>query len=384
MEHLEEHYYKLNRFLLSVSGLSPYQSRWSAYLIRIVFTVLMVSSLFVQISYMITSDVTIDFIVDAFPSFLIIMGNLSNLYTRIIHVDKFKELFERMSKDWALQKTQDEIKIMHDYAETSRLSTLYSLIAIYINIVGYNVWLFIPEILDIVSPMNESRPRKRPFNVEFFIDEDRYFYLIRSHICLVIFTMPIIYVTCSTLFLTLTQHVCGMCKLLGYRAERLFCVVKDKMTRDIIQESQVNYKSIAVFVQQHYNIIQFVDIIETCHTLPFLLDFLGLIILMSLTLIQVLTISGIERAIRSIGVFIASLSYVFLFCYMGQRITDMNSSIFDKIFNSIWYNAAISEQKSLLIIIMRRYHPLVLTACRFYVMSLQNYGMVIIQINCIR
>ncbi|KAL0109100.1 hypothetical protein PUN28_014296 [Cardiocondyla obscurior] len=127
MEHLEEHYYKLNRFLLSVSGLSPYQSRWSAYLIRIVFTVLMVSSLFVQISYMITSDVTIDFIVDAFPSFLIIMGNLSNLYTRIIHVDKFKELFERMSKDWALQKTQDEIKIMHDYAETSRLSTLYSL-----------------------------------------------------------------------------------------------------------------------------------------------------------------------------------------------------------------------------------------------------------------
>jgi len=75
--------------------------------------------------------------------------------------------------------------------------------------------MFIPEILDFISPMNESRPRKRPFNAEFFIDEERYFYLIRSHICLVLLIIPIVYVASSTLFLALTQHVCGMCEFLG-------------------------------------------------------------------------------------------------------------------------------------------------------------------------
>lgn len=45
----EEHYYKLNRFFLSISGLNPYQSKWNARLIRAVFTVIMLSSIFFQV-----------------------------------------------------------------------------------------------------------------------------------------------------------------------------------------------------------------------------------------------------------------------------------------------------------------------------------------------
>ncbi|KAG5323128.1 OR4 protein, partial [Acromyrmex heyeri] len=228
--------------------------------------------------------------------------------------------------------------------------------------------------------MNESRPRRQPFNAEFFVDEEQYFYFFRFHICLVIIIIPIVYVASSTLFLTLTQHTCGMCELLGHRAERLFCVVKDEARYDLIQMSQITCGNISVFVQQHYNIIQFVEIIETCHTIPFLIDLISLMILMSLTLIQevfqIITISGMERAIRSIGVFCSVLCYVFISSYMGQRITDMSSSLCGKIFNFMWYNAVVSEQKTLLIIMMRHYQPLILTACKFYVISLQNFGMV--------
>ncbi|KAG5329058.1 OR4 protein, partial [Acromyrmex charruanus] len=404
MEHPKEYYYKFNRFILSVSGLWPYQSEWSAHLTRAVITVFMLSSAFFQISSMFTSKVTLDFIVDGMPSLLLTLGSLSNLYSRIIHIDKFRELFERMWQDWALQKTHHEIKIMHEHAEISRLFTFYYIskrninprfvygrkgqallsihrdFMIYMNVVGYNIWIFIPEILDIISPMNESRPRRQPFNAEFFVDEEQYFYFFRFHICLVIIIIPIVYVASSTLFLTLTQHTCGMCELLGHRAERLFCVVKDEARYDLIQMSQITCGNISVFVQQHYNIIQFVEIIETCHTIPFLIDLISLMILMSLTLIQVfqiITISGMERAIRSIGVFCSVLCYVFISSYMGQRITDMSSSLCGKIFNSMWYNAVVSEQKTLLIIMMRRYQPLILTACKFYVMSLQNFGMII-------
>jgi len=49
MEHPKEYYYKFNRFLLSVSGLWPYQSEWSARLTRAVITVIMLSSVFVQV-----------------------------------------------------------------------------------------------------------------------------------------------------------------------------------------------------------------------------------------------------------------------------------------------------------------------------------------------
>ncbi|KYQ54170.1 hypothetical protein ALC60_12385 [Trachymyrmex zeteki] len=215
MDRPKEHYYKFNRFLLSVSGLWPYQSAWSAHLMRAVITIFMVSSAFFQISSMFTSEVTLDFIVDGIPCLLFTLGSLSNLYSRIIYIDKFRELFERMWQDWALQKTHHETKIMHEHAEITRLFTFYYIILTYINIVGYNIWMFIPEILDIMSPMNESRPRRRPFNAEFFVDEEQYFYVIRFHMCLVIIIIPVVYVASSTLFLTLAQHICGMCELLG-------------------------------------------------------------------------------------------------------------------------------------------------------------------------
>ncbi|XP_024891535.1 uncharacterized protein LOC112467213, partial [Temnothorax curvispinosus] len=125
MEHPEEHYYKLNRFLLSVTGLSPYQSKRRAHLIRAVLTVTILISICLLInSIFITSDITMDYMVDWIPTFLIVTGGLTNLYMRVTHVDKFRELFERMSKDWALQKTHDEAKIMHEHAETSRLFIL--------------------------------------------------------------------------------------------------------------------------------------------------------------------------------------------------------------------------------------------------------------------
>lgn len=85
----------------------------------------------------------------------------------------------------------------------------------YIAMIIYNTWLFTPEILDVLLPMNESRPRMQPFKAEFFVDEEEYFYLIRSHTCIVIFMLPLTFLATSTLFVALAQHACGMCELLG-------------------------------------------------------------------------------------------------------------------------------------------------------------------------
>ncbi|XP_011861584.1 PREDICTED: uncharacterized protein LOC105558495 [Vollenhovia emeryi] len=120
MEHPEE-YYKLSRFLLSVTGLNPYQSKRSAHLMRAVITVVELTDVYIQVSAVFLSDITMDYIVDSAPTLLIILGSLMNLGMRFIYIDKFRELFDRMSKDWAEQKTHYELKIMHKHAELSRL-----------------------------------------------------------------------------------------------------------------------------------------------------------------------------------------------------------------------------------------------------------------------
>ncbi|XP_071648064.1 uncharacterized protein [Temnothorax longispinosus] len=376
MEHPAE-YYKLNRFILKLIGLWPYQSKWSARLVRAVITIVLLSSTFFQLSSIFTSDITVDFIVDVIPALIPTFGSLSHVYARVRHVDKLRDLFEHMWKDWRLQKTRYEMKIMREHAETTRLLTFYYLLLQYIVVIVYIIWMFMPEILDVISPMNESRPRMQPFKAEFFVDEEQYFYFIRSHTCLVILIMPLIFLTTSSLFVALTQHACGMCKLLGYRAERLFCVVKSATGCDLTR-SKISCGNMVVFIRLHYNIIQFIDMIQIYHTIPFLMDLLGLVLAVSLALTQMLTIGGdIERAFRSTGIAIVALIYLFVSNYMGQKVTDLSSSVCEKVYNSEWYNADVSEQKSLLLIIKRRFNPLVLTACRFYVMSLPKFGMIL-------
>ncbi|XP_039307276.1 odorant receptor 46a [Solenopsis invicta] len=378
MEYPEENYYKLNRFLLSTCGLEPFQSKWSARLIRAFITVVLMSSIIFQILYWFTFEFIIyEFIVNAVPEFLIKLDFLNSLHLRIGNVDKVKILFDRISKDWALQKTHSEIKIMREHAELSKLITFCCTILSYIGMMGYCIWLWTPEILNVLMPMNESRPWRTPFKYEFFLDEERYFILIRFHTCFLLLTLSIIFVTSFTLFMTLTQHVCGMCKLLGSRAERLFLVVEDRTECDLIQESQIRNENMIVFIQQHYNIIQFVDIIESYHTTLILWDLTAVMIMLSLTIIQILTISDIDGAITSIGISVASLCYLFVCCYMGQKITDESFSVYEKIYNSTWYNAVVSEQKILLMILIRCCHPLVITASKFYTMSLQNFGKIL-------
>ncbi|XP_072764540.1 uncharacterized protein [Anoplolepis gracilipes] len=333
MERLIERYYKVNRFILSVIGLWPYQSEWNARLMRIIHFTFLITSVFIQL----------------------------------------KELFERMWNDWALQKTYDEIKIMHEHAETTKLWTLY-----YLGVAMYNIWLFMPEILDIISPMNESRPRiqLQYLHVEFFIDEERYFYFIRFWICIINFVSPLMPLACSTLFMVLTQHVCAMCELQGYRAERLFSIVENTKRCDLFRRAKISCEKITVFVRLHNSIIQFIGIINSYYTIPCLMALIGILFVTSITVFQILTIIQIEEALRSVILTILLLSYMFMFNYMGEKVTNQSSNMCEKVYNSVWYNAVVSEQKLLLLIIKRRFQPLVLTAW-FYVFSLPNFRLIL-------
>jgi len=67
------------------------------------------------------------------------------------------------------------------------------------------------HILDIILPMNESRSR---FTIhvltEYFVDQEKYFYLILLHMNAAICIGMITVVGTGTTLLTILAHVCGM------------------------------------------------------------------------------------------------------------------------------------------------------------------------------
>ncbi|XP_032669333.1 uncharacterized protein LOC116843213 [Odontomachus brunneus] len=237
----------------------------------------------------------------------------------------------------------------------------------------YVLFLYTPDILDVISPMNESRLRNHYFKIDYLVSEEQYISLIRIHICAVMFIIVMVFNACLTLFIAVAQHVCGMCELLWYRAERLFYVVESTAERDLSRRTKLIYRNTAVFIRIHLNVIQFIGTIEYLHTLPFLMDLLGIMVVMSITLTQVV-FGNIEKAIRSILFANLQVIYISLYSYLSQQIMDNSSRIFDELYNSAWYDVIAAQQKPLLLIMKQRFQPLVLTACKFYVMSLPNLG----------
>ncbi|XP_018054329.1 PREDICTED: uncharacterized protein LOC108691182, partial [Atta colombica] len=79
---------------------------------------------------------------------------------------------------------------------------------------GTFVWL---EFIDIVLSTNVSRLHHLPISTKYFIDQQKYFYLLFVHVntgFIIGFTAA---VATGTLLLAYLQHFCGMFKIASYR-----------------------------------------------------------------------------------------------------------------------------------------------------------------------
>lgn len=75
----------------------------------------------------------------------------------------------------------------------------------------------LPQALDIILPLNESRARAYVFHVNYvFIENDKYYRLIYLHAVLSGFITLTNIIAVDCMFLVSAQHACGIFQVLGY------------------------------------------------------------------------------------------------------------------------------------------------------------------------
>ncbi|XP_011061907.1 PREDICTED: uncharacterized protein LOC105150479 [Acromyrmex echinatior] len=115
-----------------------------------------------------------------------------------------------------------------------------------------SLWL---EFSDIVLSTNVSRSHHLQISTEYFIDQQRYFYLPYFHINAT-FTIGCV-VICGTgsLLIAYLQHVCGMFKIASYRIKRAIHTYTSKNLNT--QKEILIYKDLIRAVDIHRNSITF-------------------------------------------------------------------------------------------------------------------------------
>ncbi|XP_076168799.1 uncharacterized protein LOC143147438 [Ptiloglossa arizonensis] len=224
MEFTESRYCKTSRMLLMFLGQWPYQKS-SDRKIRMFCTTTAASLLlFTQAKDFIESCLTrttfqfMKFVrsyreLDMFeviPPTITTLVCIIKLHSLIMSKKKLEFLQKQINEDWNKRTESEEIKIMEEYAMQGEIYSVAYMYIMFITLAIYIIFIFQPYILDIVSPLNETRPFKLLYPAEFFIDEEKYFLLIAIISITNCVFVIIILVAFDTMLITYVQYICGM------------------------------------------------------------------------------------------------------------------------------------------------------------------------------
>jgi len=70
-----------------------------------------------------------------------------------------------------------------------------------------------PDFLNIISPLDEPRPRQLPAQIELFIDQEKYFYLFSLIFTITAFLGMTVLMATENMYMILVQHACALFEL---------------------------------------------------------------------------------------------------------------------------------------------------------------------------
>ncbi|KAH0945364.1 hypothetical protein HN011_006486 [Eciton burchellii] len=380
MDFVGGQYYKLNRILLLCIGLWPYETSCglTSFLRKIqiiFFQALFISILLCQVNVFLVKNYNIVLIMKTCLFILINCIFIIKYNAWLLLINNIKYIFDRVRYDWNILKNQTELEIIQEYASNARFHTaIFTLLSILICL-GILILSFVPSILDIIIPMNESRPLYLPIVLEYFVDQERFFYLIMVHIFIFGYAGFITISAVATMLIAYVLHNCAIFKIASYRIEHIFDEKILETSKSIRQ--YMLYKRLIHAIYFHRRAIDLTNILTKSFTiLYFVLLGFG-VASMSFSIIyfiHALFLNDVIDLLMVTVIIFIQLYYIFVGNYVGQDIIDTSSNIFQIIYNTEWYTAPLWLQKLIFFMMQRSKIKSALTAGGLFDASLEGFA----------
>nr|XP_012230587.1 PREDICTED: odorant receptor 22c-like [Linepithema humile] len=332
------HYYDIIYKVASLTGMWPFlKSRIKIFRVTLL-TLITLTVLVPQIAYQLRchkSDISC--ICESMTSYLLSVVILVKIYTFQLNIRAIRSFTQRLFLDWEELKNPEEYEIMKSYATNSRrFSLIYSVYCLSASPIFMSMSL-VPFVLDITSPLNESRPTLPPYPGYYFVNIREYFFQILWHAIIAWEILIAGIVAHDCMFVMYVEHICSKFAVVG-----------------------------------------FAQLLENIFTIPFAIQMLIATIGISITLLQVTQQnSDVVKSIRYVLYIVGQLIHLFFLSFEGQKLIDHSMQMRDRIYNSCWYEASMRSQKLLVLIMLKSLQPTFLSAGTIYIFSLESFTMVL-------
>ncbi|OXU17525.1 hypothetical protein TSAR_009827, partial [Trichomalopsis sarcophagae] len=285
---------------------------------------------------------------------------------------QIKFLYTEIEKHWNTLTNEEEKKILKQYARDG-----YNLSFGYL--IGYLLVPFTPMLLDLIDPLNETRPKAFPYFAEYFIDNQKYYFELTIHGWIVCIISVQIYVTFDATYTQLVQHSCALFAIVEYRLGQATKMVTSDEDSSHKDTDKVAYNMMVGAINYHKQAIQFVGLIEECYSLlSFLIIILNTAVVSLAAVVTMLYIEkGNQKQAIRIGMLYVAFSFHLLYnTYPGQKVIDSSTRIQEAAFHCEWFNTSSKTKQLIKIIMLRSIVPCTLTAKTLVVLDLESFAFV--------
>ncbi|XP_031368101.1 odorant receptor 4-like [Apis dorsata] len=273
-------------------------------------------------------------------------------FNYLLHIKDIKNFLDEIKNDWNSLRNIEELRIIHEYSKViKRITICFVIIIVPLQLVFF-LNTFGNDILNILIPLNHTRPRTVPIVIYYFIDQQKFFYVFGMHLNLIINFGGLGMIATETLSMAIMQHLCGLLKINSFRITHTFVANIPKVSST--KRSIIIRKNVMSIVYLHVKIKNYINWIQEKIIITYdLLILLGLIAfsIFIFELAKSITSRNNTKEIFSSLIFVICITiYGFIPNHFAQEIINHSSNIFMDAYNTEWYKLPVIEQKLLLFI----------------------------------
>ncbi|EZA48237.1 hypothetical protein DMN91_010370 [Ooceraea biroi] len=346
-----ERCFMLHRILLIAMGLWPYQKPLIWKIQAVFFFSAYCSILFSQLLMFATIACNIDCTLKRFSYVCITIACIMSYYSFYFNSEIVKKALQHMQLDWKMFENSDAMKIFEEYLFESYIFMISA------NILGAVSGVFFMTIecrsiiLDVIVPINKSRPRKVEMDLELFVDEEQYFFLYLAQELLGIGISAWSLVTTGTFLITIVKHLCATYKIVSYLIQNTVTI--HTLQLPIVQRIQYMQRNICLSVYIHRRTLEFCK----CLLLSFEMWYFPLLVICILSLScllfrlynAIMQFNDLHDILMSCVFLLCYLIYMLMSNFLGQSYTEHSVKILESTYDTLWYIAPLPIQKLFLI-----------------------------------
>ncbi|CAK9815523.1 hypothetical protein ANTPLA_LOCUS8691 [Anthophora plagiata] len=304
---------------------------------------------------------------ECLPIIITEMICIVKLLNHIIHKGKFEMLFVIMKEEWDMLNPDEKEVLDKITKQGSKLTNMYRTSLFSFSII-FALFPLLPQFLDFVSPLNETRSRHLVVKVDYVFDVNQHFTLLYLYMVWCSYVTMMVIISIDALYVLIVHHTCGLFAVCGYQIQ--------KATEDngpgMNGNSNYEFKKC---VMLHVRALESYDIINGITSRSYFFQ-VGLnMVNISITSVQTVMYLHQPEEVSRLACFLVAQQFHLLFISLpGQIIMDQSTKLTYDIYNSMWYNIPVKIQKILHQMQIRSSKPCKLVAGGLYEMTIQNFG----------